>query len=183
MSSKTRLCTYPDKYFWEDYDFNPIDPENDDGFYLDYIPCDPKMPLELIETNNTTWVQRVNNTKQKHLMDCTGVLVSHRFVMTSDFCVSQIEPKAQCLKITQNVTFDYFQFWHFLTIFVLLKMTCLVTLFDRKLQVFQKKSLNIDHFFGIFNKLLSTQNVNLARFARIVEFWVIFKRCGKGLKW
>ena len=105
MSSKTRLCTYPDKYFWEDYDFNPIDPENDDGFYLDYIPCDPKMPLELIKTNNTTWVQRVNNTKQILLMDCTGVLVSHRFVMTSDYCLSQIKPKAQCLKITEKVSF------------------------------------------------------------------------------
>ena len=30
-----------------------------------------------------------------------------------------------------------FQFWHFSSIFVLLKLTCLVTLFDRKLQVFK----------------------------------------------
>ena len=30
-----------------------------------------------------------------------------------------------------------FEFWHFLPIFVLLKLTCLVTLFDRKLQVFR----------------------------------------------
>ena len=37
-----------------------------------------------------------------------------------------------CLKITQNVAFE---FWHFPPIFVLLKVTCLVTLFDRKLQV------------------------------------------------
>ena len=40
----------------------------------------------------------------------------------------------------------FFKFWHFPTIFVLLKLTCLVTLFDRKLQV-----------------------VNVARFARNVE--------------
>ena len=38
------------------------------------------------------------------------------------------------LKITQNVAFE---FWHFTPIFVLLKLTCLVTLFDRKLQVFK----------------------------------------------
>ena len=30
-----------------------------------------------------------------------------------------------------------FEFWHFPPIFVLLKLTCLVTLFDRKLQVFK----------------------------------------------
>ena len=52
-------------------------------------------------------------------------------------------------------------------VFVLLKLTCLVTLFDRKLQVF-KNSPNWT-IFGIFNKLLSTQNVNVARFARNVQ--------------
>ena len=35
----------------------------------------------------------------------------------------------QCLKITENVAFE---FWHFPPIFVLLKLTCLVTLFDSK---------------------------------------------------
>ena len=38
------------------------------------------------------------------------------------------------MKITLNVAFE---FWHFSPIFVLLKLTCLVTLFDRKLQVFK----------------------------------------------
>ena len=42
-------------------------------------------------------------------------------------------------------------------------MTCLVTLFDLKIQVF------LNTIFGIFNELLSTQNVNVARFARNVE--------------
>ena len=37
-------------------------------------------------------------------------------------------------------------------------------LFDRKLQVFKKWTI-----FGIFNELLSTQNVNAARLARNVE--------------
>ena len=64
--------------------------------------------------------------------------------------------KAQCLKVTQNVAFE-FSILAFSTNFVLLKVTCLVTLFDRKLQVFQKLII-----FGIFNERLSTQNVNVA---------------------
>ena len=38
----------------------------------------------------------------------------------------------KCLKMTQNVAFDFLTL-AFLLIFVLLKLTCLVTLFDRKL--------------------------------------------------
>ena len=53
---------------------------------------------------------------------------------------------AHCLKTAQNVAFE---FWYFPPIFVLLKLTCLVTLFDRKLQVF-KISLKWT-IFGIFN--------------------------------
>ena len=65
----------------------------------------------------------------------------------------------QCLKFTQKVEFE---FWHFSSIFVQLKLTCLVAL-----QGFQKLAkLTI---FGIFDELLSTQNVNVARFARNVE--------------
>ena len=49
----------------------------------------------------------------------------------------------------------------------MLKLTCLVTLFDNKFQVFKNSSkLTI---FGIFNELLSTQNVYVARFARNIE--------------
>ena len=46
-------------------------------------------------------------------------------------------------------------------------MTYLVTLFDCKLQVF--KNLPKLTIFSIFNELLSTQIVNVARFARNVE--------------
>ena len=82
-----------------------------------------------------------------------------------------------------------FEFWHFPPIFALLKVTCLVTLFDRKLRIFKNSPkwtifglLKVtclvtlfDHklqffknspkwtIFGIFNYLLSTQNVNVAR--------------------
>ena len=62
---------------------------------------------------------------------------------------------------------SHLNFWHFPPIFVRLKLTCLVTLFDRKLQVF--KNLPKWAILGIFNKLLSTQNVHVARFARNVE--------------
>ena len=49
----------------------------------------------------------------------------------------------------------------------LLKLTCLVTLFDRKLQVFKNSpKLTV---FGIFAQLLSPENVNVALFARNVE--------------
>ena len=50
-------------------------------------------------------------------------------------------------------------------------MTCLVTLFDRKLQVFKNSpKLTI---FDIFNELSTTQNVNLACFAGNIE-WDFF---------
>ena len=64
-----------------------------------------------------------------------------------------------------------FEFCHFSPIFVLLKLTCLVTLIDCKLQVFKNSPKCT--IFGIFNQLLSTQNVNVARFARNVE-WDFF---------
>ena len=51
--------------------------------------------------------------------------------------------------------------------FVLLKVTCLVTLFDHKYQVF-KNSPKLP-IFCIFNERLATQNVNVARFARNIE--------------
>ena len=57
-----------------------------------------------------------------------------------------------------------FQFWLFPPIFVLLNVTCLVILFDRKVLLFKNSpKLTI---LGFFNELLSNQNVNVARFAR-----------------
>ena len=55
--------------------------------------------------------------------------------------------EAHCLKITQDVP----SFWHFLPIFVELKLTCLVTLFDRKLHLFKKVAKF--SIFGIFNEM------------------------------
>ena len=65
------------------------------------------------------------------------------------------------------------EFLHFLTIFDLFKVTYLVTLFDCKLQFF--KNLSKFTIFGIFNELLSPQNVNLK--CRMRLFSVIFKHC------
>ena len=53
-------------------------------------------------------------------------------------------------------------------------MTYLVTLFDFKLQVL-KKSPKLA-IFCIFNELLSTQNVDVARNVEC-DFFVIFKHC------
>ena len=89
-------------------------------------------------------------------------------LLCNEFIVKCLSNMSQCLKITQNVAFEC---WHFPLIFVLLKLTCLVTLFDRKLQVF--KSSPKWTILGIFNQLLSTQNVNVARFARNVK-WYFF---------
>ena len=71
-----------------------------------------------------------------------------------------------------------FSIWHFPPIFFLIKVTCLVTLFDRSFR-FSKSSPKCT-IFGISNWLFSTQNINSARFARnvecdfldyLIEFW------------
>ena len=59
----------------------------------------------------------------------------------------------------------------FFTNFVFIKLTCLVTLFERKFQVL-KNSPNWPFFF-ISNELLSTQYLNVACFARNFE-WDFF---------
>ena len=53
------------------------------------------------------------------------------FERTSKTKRNQFDP--QCLKITQNVPFEFLIFWHFSPIFVLLKLTCLVTLLERNI--------------------------------------------------
>ena len=105
--------------------------------------------------------------------------------------------KAQCLKITKMSHFEIghfppfyvlitnemsgntflpsspkmayltFSILAFSTNFCPLKLTCLVTLFDWKLQAFKTLAKLI--IFGILNELLSPQNVNVAYFATNVE--------------
>ena len=71
-------------------------------------------------------------------------------------------------RATFTLKIAHLEFWHFSSIFVQLKLTCLVTLVDHKLQIFKEKNI-----FGTFNELLSTQNLNVAHFARNVE-WDFF---------
>ena len=72
------------------------------------------------------------------------------------------------IKNAKKSQFEFLAIWHFLSIFFLIKVTCLVPLFDRKLQVSKNTPKWI--ILGNFDELLATQNVNLARFARNVEW-------------
>ena len=60
-----------------------------------------------------------------------------------------------------------FEFWHFSPIFVLLKSDLSGT--NVWLQASDSKSRQIGPLTGIFNELLCTKNVKVARFARNVE--------------
>ena len=66
------------------------------------------------------WWKRKDNPR----LDLEAGLLSRKCIFLRDFHC------AQCLKITPNVAFE---FWHFPSIFDLLKLTCLVTLFYLKL--------------------------------------------------
>ena len=100
----------------------------------------------------------------------------------SRLCVGQFSVKQHllyyCLKITKNVSFWFFQFWLIPPIFVLLKVTCLVTLFDCKLQVF--KNSPKWSIFGIFNELFfhsKFKRSSLRSQCWMRPFSVIFKHC------
>ena len=98
-------------------------------------------------------------------------LSKKKWIQTSELIVI---PSPEKIPPSATVYENYYKccIWIFPPIFVLLKLTCLVTLLDRKLQVF--KSSPKWTIFGIFNYLLFTQNVNVARFARNVEEWDFF---------
>ena len=83
---------------------------------------------------------------------------------------------SQCLKITQNVALQFFLFWHFPPIFVQLKLTCLVTLFDCKLQVFKNSSKWT--IFGISDFVSSKRKLSSCN----ETFTVIFKHCASTKK-
>ena len=76
------------------------------------------------------------------------------------FLSSTIFPSTTLFENYQKCRICIFQFWPFPPFM----LTCLVTPFDRKLQVFKKWTI-----FGIFDELLSSQNVNVARFALNIE--------------
>ena len=72
-------------------------------------------------------------------------------------------PKKGATAFTLFENYSKCRIWHFPPIFVLLKLTCLVTLFDRKLQVFKNSSkwTIFGHFLSIFVLLKLTCLVTL----------------------
>ena len=76
--------------------------------------------------------------------------------------------QTHCLKMTQMSHLKVLNFGIFHQFQVISKLTYLLTLFDHKLQVSENSS-NWS-VFGNFYVLLSTQNINVARFARYV-YW------------
>ena len=138
---------------------------------------------------NTKCIHRVtyNSPDCLQLIDALLIMRIFNANKIQNFCLQLCKEYSKCILVlkTAQMYFTMFEnhsklshfnfwFWHFLQIFVLLKVTCLVTLFDRKLQVFKNSSkLTI---FGIFNELLSTQNVNIHSTLRSHEtFSEIFK--------
>ena len=75
------------------------------------------------------------------------------------FCKKMVNILEQCHRVWKSPKMSHltFSILAFSPFFVLLKLTCLVTLFDGKLHVF-KNSLTLT-VFGIFNELLYTQNM------------------------
>ena len=128
--------------------------------------------IDLLTQNSTkfclcevvTWICFTSSCKKKFKKKNTAVHTRHNYCQTLfAHCVTT---KAHCGKISiflQKIKFLIFpfwhnhpkcriwvfQFWHFQSIFVLLKFTCLVTLFDRKLQIFKNSPKWTS--FGIFN--------------------------------
>ena len=94
-------------------------------------------------------------------------------------CILYCKASSQCLKNNFKSLIhiawkllSHLNFWilAFPPIFVLLKVTCLVTLSDRKLHIFKNSSTWT--IFGIFYLLLSTQNVNVARCSLRSQCWM-----------
>ena len=73
------------------------------------------------------------------------------FRLTSQLIESQRRHGVWKLLKMSHFNFDILTFWHFPPIFVLLKVTCLVTLFDRKLQIF-KNSPKLNETFSVIFK-------------------------------
>ena len=85
------------------------------------------------------------------------------------------------MKITQNVSLK-FLIWHFPTIFVLLKFTCLVALFDRKIQSLKNSpKWAILAFLMNFFVHLKCKCSSLPSQFWMRLFTVIFKHCEIGV--
>ena len=112
-----------------------------------------------------------NSSRNSHKMQTTFILAFHfKSKWVSSSSPNLIHIVWKLLKMSHLTSSTIV----FSTNFCPIKMTSLVTLFFPQALSFQKLA-KIDHF-GIFNQLLSTQNVNVARFARNIKWYfsVIF---------
>ena len=72
-------------------------------------------------------------------------------------------------KLLKMSHLNFFKFWHFPPIFVLLKLTCQVTLFDSKIQVFKNSPKWT--IFGILSDFLSTKFSEFSEFLNFSNFF------------
>ena len=73
----------------------------------------------------------MSSRKRQEKKSAARWLLSRLVTQACCQCSAISRSSTQCLKITKNVVFENFQCWDFLTIFVQLKLTCLVTLFKQ----------------------------------------------------
>ena len=105
----------------------------------------------------------ISNTNIKIRADftnCAHICFDNQLTFCQIVLASNLHNVWKLLKVSHL----NFSILAFTTNFVLLKVICLVTLFDSKFQVFKKSPKWT--IFRIFNELLSTHNVNVARFSR-----------------
>ena len=85
--------------------------------------CAPSFSLAI----SSTWLKSKASGQGQQLPSAKATTV---------FCESQ-KKRSTLFENYSKCRIWVYEFWHFPPIFVLLKLTCLVTLFDRKLQVFK----------------------------------------------
>ena len=112
---------------------------------LQIIPIHISVPLAIILSTKVVKQQKVSV-----LLGFAGaksikwIWNEHRIKLCGLLHITEEAQKLQIVTFKSLILFEnhpkcliwIFQFWHFPPIFVLLKLTCLVTLFDRKLHLF-----------------------------------------------
>ena len=128
-----------------------------------FVPRNPKgfaiyqkITLTKLQMNAELITKQVNN--------------AHAFLPARLFTCALFPTRAYCLKMTQNVSFEFLNFG-ISNQFFLWKLTYLVTLFKYNFGIFKNSPKRT--IFDLFNELLSTQNANVARFARNIK-WDFF---------
>ena len=103
------------------------------------------VPLNISALGHCFLLQRKVFPGMGHNCEYVSSLVSRKAIMMMYFQF----PAYTLLENHPKCRIWIFEFWHFPPIFALLKLTCLVTLFDHKLQVFKNSPKWT--IFGIYN--------------------------------